>query len=1177
MYKRLATTSMLNVLHLVFSSPEKSVLYTGNYDPLLVSLSVVVGIFASYAALLVSQHASATITRTSRRIWIVSGGLCLGIGIWAMHFIGMLAFSLPCTTSYSATTTFLSTIPGILAGISAIQVISRRQLSYLRLAMGGVLLGSGIGAMHYAGMAAMHLNGLILYDAKLFLLSVFVAIVLATLALWIKFRLQSWLSGWNAGATLVSSLILGLAVSGMHYTAMASAYFIQGNDAGNEISAVSPAFLATMILVATCLILVMTIVATYVGKQNFLSLGRSYRTLGVLIVCWLSTAWLSSNYYYNHLANNLYLHESQNATQQAEEIAGDINTNIALLKGISNMESRDEDVRRALRRFGADVSPSTLAPGALKQSWPHDKILGNLNASLNVAATNLGADLIYIVNAAGDCISSSNADKADSFIGTNYADRDYFIQARTGQIGYQYAVGRTSKIPGLFYSAPVFEKGRFLGAAVVKRNITKFSEWINLANAFIVDANGVVVLAKDKRFEFRTVPNATAGKFSEQKILSQYKLKTLEPLEISQWEDSRFSSAVRIGTNSYPTLLFSKSLPDSGITIYVPATLTELERYGTERNWLFLLLATTGTLLIIAASSLILYVQESRKLTADLRIAASAFDSQEGMMVTDSNRLILRVNYSFTQITGYSAEEVIGKNPNLLSSGQHDADFFTAMWKSIDEKGAWKGEILNRRKSGEIYPEYLTITEVKDNKGIVSNYVATLNDISERRKAEEEIKNLAFYDPLTHLPNRRLLMNRLQQALAVSARRGRMGALIFIDLDNFKDLNDTLGHDVGDQLLLQAAARLEGCVRDGDTVARLGGDEFVVMLEDLSENHEDAATQAKMVGLKIQTTLNQPYILANRDCYSTSSMGITLINGHNASVDELLRQADLAMYQSKTGGRDTLRFFDSSMQKIVMARTEMESDLRLGIVTNQFLLYYQPQVNYDGYITGAEVLVRWQHPQRGMVSPAEFIPAAEETGLILALGHWVLETACSQLAAWSLKPETAHLSLAVNMSARQFHQHSFVDQVLVVLDGTGANPQKLKLELTESMLLDDVEDIISKMLELKARGVVFSLDDFGTGYSSLSYLKRLPLDQLKIDQSFVRDVLTDPNDAAIARTIVALGQSLGLAVIAEGVETSEQRDFLAGHGCHAYQGYFFGRPMPLGEFEQLLNRARTIV
>ncbi|MEO6292850.1 MAG: EAL domain-containing protein [Burkholderiaceae bacterium] len=484
-------------------------------------------------------------------------------------------------------------------------------------------------------------------------------------------------------------------------------------------------------------------------------------------------------------------------------------------------------------------------------------------------------------------------------------------------------------------------------------------------------------------------------------------------------------------------------------------------------------------------------------------------------------------------------------------------------------------EISRQDAHGGVHYVCVSGDPVFDAVGTFTGYCGIGTDITARKAAEAEIMLLAFYDPLTQLPNRRLLQDRLRIAMASGARSRCHGALFFIDLDHFKVLNDTLGHGMGDQLLQQVAQRLVVCLREGDTVARLGGDEFVVMLEGLSENREEAATQTKTVGEKILATLSQPYLLAGYDIRSTPSMGITLFSGHQTAIEELLKQADLAMYQAKAVGRNTLRFFDPEMQAVATHHATMEADLREALRQQQFILYYQPQVAGDGRLTGAEALVRWLHPQRGLVSPAAFIPLAEETGLILPLGHWVLETACAQLATWAVQPDTTDLTLAVNVSASQLHQADFVDQVLAVLARTGANPHRLKLELTESLLVSHVEKTIVKMTALKAHGVGFSLDDFGTGYSSLSYLKRLPLDQLKIDQSFIKDILIDPNDAAIARMVIVLAESLGLPVIGEGVETEAQRDFLANLGCHAYQGYLFGRPLPLDEFEAFVSKSIT--
>jgi diguanylate cyclase (GGDEF)-like protein len=458
---------------------------------------------------------------------------------------------------------------------------------------------------------------------------------------------------------------------------------------------------------------------------------------------------------------------------------------------------------------------------------------------------------------------------------------------------------------------------------------------------------------------------------------------------------------------------------------------------------------------------------------------------------------------------------------------------------------------------------------------VTTHYVAIFSDVSERLQAQSQIDTLAFYDPLTQLPNRRLLLDRLDQALHVSTRHMRKNALFFVDLDNFKTLNDTKGHHQGDLLLVQVAQRLKTCIRDGDTLAHLGSDEFVVMLEDLSEDSMDAATQAETVGDKILGTFAPDFLLDEGPYRGTASIGITLFGGDMPeNSDQPLKRAELAMFQAKAAGRGLLRFFDARMQAEVSARAALEADLRNAVQQQQLVLYYQPQVVGAGRISGVEALVRWQHPQRGMVSPAEFIPLAEETGLILPVGQWVLDAACSQLAVWEQHPELAHMTIAVNVSARQFQQADFVDTVLATLASTRARPRLLKLELTESMLVGDVEAVIAKMDALKAHGVSFSLDDFGTGYSSLTYLKRLPLAQLKIDQGFVQNIVTDPNDAAIARMVIALAESMGLAVIAEGVELQAQADFLAHLGCHAYQGYLFSKPVAIAEFESFAAKPR---
>lgn len=550
----------------------------------------------------------------------------------------------------------------------------------------------------------------------------------------------------------------------------------------------------------------------------------------------------------------------------------------------------------------------------------------------------------------------------------------------------------------------------------------------------------------------------------------------------------------------------------------------------------------------------------------ELRIAAIAFESQEGVMVTNADAIIVRVNQAFTRLTGYSAEEAIGKNPRFLRSGRHDQMFYQGMWNALKNKGLWQGEIWNRRKNGVIYVEWLSISAVKAPDGSVTHYLGSFSDITCNKEASAEINRLAYYDPLTQLANRRLFQDRLDKAITMVGRSGKFCALLFIDLDNFKSLNDTLGHNIGDILLIQVAHRLEGSMRKGDTVARQGGDEFVVMLEALSRSPEKAAIQAKDIGDKILTVLSQPFLLAGYEYLNSASIGITLFNNYKETADDLLKRADIAMYAAKTAGRNILRFFDPEMQMAVIARAALEVDLRQALAKNQFKLYFQSQAYHDRQIIGAEVLLRWEHPERGLVSPMEFITLAEETLLILPIGLWVLEQACAQLKIWEEIPQTQHLQLAVNVSAHQFHQDCFVEQVCSVLDKYAIQPERLKLELTESIVLDNINETIIKMHELKKIGVHFSMDDFGTGYSSLAYLTQLPFDQLKIDQSFVRNIGMKPTDAMVVQTIIGMANNLDMDVIAEGVETEEQRAFLELHGCPVIQGYLFSKPVPIEQF-----------
>ena len=551
------------------------------------------------------------------------------------------------------------------------------------------------------------------------------------------------------------------------------------------------------------------------------------------------------------------------------------------------------------------------------------------------------------------------------------------------------------------------------------------------------------------------------------------------------------------------------------------------------------------------------------------RIAAIAFESQQGMLITDAYNRILRVNRAFTRITGFSAEEAIGQTTRLLSSGRHGPEFYQAMWKSIQGSGVWEGEIWNRHKNGQVFPEWLTISAVRDSQGEVSHYVAAFTDITDRKAAEQRIHHLAFYDPLTHLPNRRLLLDRLQQAMAGSQRSQQLGALMFIDLDNFKNINDLHGHQTGDQMLRLAAERLQHDVRATDTVARLGGDEFVVMLEGLGDDPDQAADRAEHIGEKLLNSLSMPYRFSELDLHSSASIGVVLFGGDGSDSEELMKRADMSMYEAKLSGKNALRFFDPEMQQAVQERLQLEQEIRRGLKAGEFILHFQPQIAQGEGLVGAEALVRWRHPHRGLLAPAEFIGQAERAGLIRALDRTILKQACAQLARWARDPDLAELTLAVNLSAHLLYQDHFVENVLELLTHTEANPTRLKLELTESLLLDNMPEAIARMNRLKDHGIRFSIDDFGTGYSSMSYLQQLPLDQLKIDQMFVRGLPTDESSLTIVRASCALAAGLGLEVIAEGVETEQQRALLLANGCQRFQGYLFGKPMPLHQFERL--------
>lgn len=568
------------------------------------------------------------------------------------------------------------------------------------------------------------------------------------------------------------------------------------------------------------------------------------------------------------------------------------------------------------------------------------------------------------------------------------------------------------------------------------------------------------------------------------------------------------------------------------------------------------------------------YEYKGQKLKAsqkEINELKMALDAHAIVAVTDSRGVITRVNDKFCTISQYSREDLIGRTHKVINSGHHPKEFFKDLWSTITQGEVWNGEVCNRAKDGSLYWVQSTVVPFFGKDGKPEQYVAIRADITSRKEAEAQTQHMALHDALTGLPNRRLMNDRLIATIQRKERYPSFGAVLLMDLDHFKEVNDTLGHALGDELLRKIAQRLTQCVRKVDTVARLGGDEFVIILDRVGTDMDAAIANTKCIGEKIRTALAEPYQLGIHQLNVTPSLGIVLFDSYDDDSEELIKQADIALYSAKEAGRNQLCFFEMALQEETNQRALVLQELRKVLERDELRLFYQPVVDDQQNILGFEALVRWFHSEHGSISPIDFIPLAEQSGLIIPIGAWILETACWQLAQWSTDPERQNLTMAVNVSARQFNQAGFAEQVQEILTRTGARADRLRLELTESMLHDNIESTIVKMETLRKLGIRFSLDDFGTGYSSLSYLKLLPLNQLKIDKSFVDDIFDDPSHAAIARTIMALGNSLDLNVVAEGVETQQQLDWLLENGCQSFQGYFFSHPLPIAEIETLLR------
>lgn len=807
-------------------------------------------------------------------------------------------------------------------------------------------------------------------------------------------------------------------------------------------------------------------------------------------------------------------------------------------------------------------------------------------ANLLLSEFNLlaGSEVVYLIGADGTTIASSNWDRPDSFVGHNFSFRPYFKDALNGQDGRFYAMGTVSRAPGYYLSHPVRDGTRIAGVIVVKVDLSQLDrQWAKNRHfeVTVSDENSIVFLSSVDEWKYRPLRPLTEAQMRQLGQNRQYGPHLGAPLELDvqrPWPGTnlhrfRVSRVGHQATVHEDYVLRQKSVEQAPWTVSVYFRADAAEDNAVR-------VAVISALIPILFGVLVMYWREQRRRVEEHNAAQQSMQvSHERFRIVskatsdvvwdwDLQNDLLSWNENMESTFGHLPEELEPGGASWANrihpdDRQRVLDGIHAVIDGTTER--WSDEYRFLCRDERVATVFDRGFVIRDSAGKAIRMVGSISDISHRKESEQAIHRLAFYDSLTGLPNRSHLLDRLHDVLAANARAGLVGAVLFIDLDNFKALNDTLGHHKGDLMLSQVAARLSGCVRDSDTLGRLGGDEFVIMLDRLSASPEEAAARAKIVAQKVLDAFVPPFNLEGVHWHASPSIGISLLDSSAGRPDDILRQADLAMYAAKAGGRNTLRFFAPQMEALAHARSGMESALRRAIAENEFMLYFQPQCDRTGRIHGAEALLRWRTPDKGFVPPPEFIPLAEQTGLIVPIGNWVLRQACHTLVDWARSPATADWTVAVNVSAVQFYRSDFVAQVRAIIDETGVNARLLKLEVTESALITDIEEAIVKMQQIQALGVEFSLDDFGTGYSSLAYLNRLPISQLKIDRSFVAQVPGDAAGAAIVATIIALGRTLGLSVIAEGVETEAQLAYLAERACDSYQGYLFGRPMTVGE------------
>ncbi len=776
-------------------------------------------------------------------------------------------------------------------------------------------------------------------------------------------------------------------------------------------------------------------------------------TAATLLACWVLT-WVLTGQYVQRRADQALEQAVLKINSDMGDIATGLKQNLTVFHGIPAVISRDTTLRAQLSMPTAAASEPALTPAQKRTLWTQRAELAPLNDALADSARDIRAiSVIWAMNLAGDCIAASNAKTPDSFVGINYADRQYFQSALQGSSGHQFAVGRVTGIPGLFFSAPVVDNGKVIGVVGAKIDLPHLASWVNQANAFITDAYGVIIQAQDRQLEMHALPGASVEKMSPQQRMGRYRSETIPSIALSTWVFPVNRSLFRLNNGSTPFLMRSSTIEQEDLSVTVMQPVPALATLNQDRFNLFLIVsAMLSALVCLAAASL--------------------------------------------------------------------------------------------------------------------RYLGNLQHAHRSREHQRQIEYLASHDALTGLFSRAVIDQMISQGIAIAARTGRQLGVIFMDLDMFKNINDSMGHEVGDLVLKEVAQRLRRAVRVSDPVIRHGGDEFVILLHDL-ESPSDAARLANL----LLVALRAPFITQGMTLNLSASLGVALYPSDGDTASVLLRNADSALYRAKAAGRADFCFYHASMNADAMAQLALENELRVAVAQHQFVLYYQPQYSLTaGRFIGCEALIRWQHPTRGLLAPGEFMASTEKTGLIVPLGEWILEEACRQASEWRAMG-LIDFPIAVNLSAIQFRKPGLVDTVRQALTRGQLAPEGLELELTESALMENTDSAMQSLHELKTMGVGLAIDDFGTGYSSLAYIKRFEPAVLKIDRSFVQDIETDANDLAIIGAIIGLGQSLNYRIIAEGVESESQLARLQELGCQEIQGYWFSRPLPADQFAEFVARA----